>query len=1168
MGYLLSPFFYLPQNVFSFEDVSIINRTFDISINTHKMKNILLLFLSFLLTNSMLFADNGDTIVVQTIDYDTPVLSGWNSPRSGMYLFPADTISFSKVLMSYNLKCDPDQSPACGEWDYTTQTKIWEHTGVYDSNLYYHANYLVNNQSPDSFMMMQSPSYSYNAILEYFNQTIPSNVAEPGDGTQEMTIPFNETSIDGRSQYIYTLAELQNAGLQSGDITGLTFNILSGSVDLKHFTVRLSHTSVDILPTDSIISAGLQTVYSRNTTLNSSNSSIYFAFPFSWDGSQNILIDISYENHTGSAIIQADISGSNQSISSSQPDYSLNFEGWDLINVPKEAFSTIDSAITISFWQYGNPDIQPTNSSIFEAVDSLGNRVLNAHLPWSNGKVYWDAGYDGYDRIVGQASPQEYEGKWNFWTFIKDTKSSYMQILLNGNLWFIGSGKTKLMNNIVEFKIGGAITYDGYYSGMIDDFRIWDTILSWSDVAEWMYKDIDETHPMYSHLRAYYKFNAGIGYEAVDSSPNNFTGTQFGYPEWTSYKGTSRFRNPLPVSTRPHLQIENGNYNAALLDSIVVIDTIEQTAVNMLLFDPLNPPQASDTLTIWQSYYNNYIYDEGGIAIDSTFVTPDDIIYHEDYPYYGTPFEILVPWEIGRFITPYGNNLSLGDDGFTWVYDVTDYISLLRDSVHITAGNFQELLDLEFYMIEGTPPRDLLKLEKVYSGYWYLENFVEDVPPDTIALLADAHTYKVRTRTSGHLFDNPTNCAEFCAKIQSLEVDGELVEEWQILQECSDNPLYPQGGTWIYDRAGWCPGMKVTEQDIEITPFITGDTVVIDYNTQYDQYGTYSLEVHLFSFGLPNFTLDASVDEIITPNNLKRYARVNPSASAPIIKISNLGSETLTSLDITYGPAGHETTYNWTGNLAFTEQEEVTLEAFVWEDWQDGDGNFSVQLSNPNGGTDENSINDSYYSNYDLPSVYPNTIVIHFRTNKAGYQNNYQILTNDGELIFEKDGFENETLYVDTVTLINGCYDFYLWDSEDNGISFWANNQGSGYIKFMDIEGNTIQYFGGDFGDHIYKSFYSDMFLGTSLHDADKSTFDIIPNPNDGDFIVSYALDKKSDIRLIIYNSSGQIIKEIEKAGLTNDKIKVSLMGIPAGVYTCLLKTANNTMNKKFVITK
>jgi hypothetical protein len=37
---------------------------------------------------------------------------------------------------------------------------------------------------------------------------------------------------------------------------------------------------------------------------------------------------------------------------------------------------------------------------VFGGKNAAGNRVLNAHLPWSNGRVYWDAGNSGsaYDR--------------------------------------------------------------------------------------------------------------------------------------------------------------------------------------------------------------------------------------------------------------------------------------------------------------------------------------------------------------------------------------------------------------------------------------------------------------------------------------------------------------------------------------------------------------------------------------------------------------------------------------------------------------------------------------------------------------------------------------------------------------------------------------------------
>ena len=58
---------------------------------------------------------------------------------------------------------------------------------------------------------------------------------------------------------------------------------------------------------------------------------------------------------------------------------------------------------------------------MLEAEDASGNRLLNIHFPWSNGRIYWDAGYsNGYDRIDRAAAAAEYEGQWNHWVFTKD----------------------------------------------------------------------------------------------------------------------------------------------------------------------------------------------------------------------------------------------------------------------------------------------------------------------------------------------------------------------------------------------------------------------------------------------------------------------------------------------------------------------------------------------------------------------------------------------------------------------------------------------------------------------------------------------------------------------------------------------------------------------------
>ena len=52
----------------------------------------------------------------------------------------------------------------------------------------------------------------------------------------------------------------------------------------------------------------------------------------------------------------------------------------------------IGAEVTVEFWQRGNEIFQPENNSICEGFNALNQRELNIHLPWSNGRVYWDAG--------------------------------------------------------------------------------------------------------------------------------------------------------------------------------------------------------------------------------------------------------------------------------------------------------------------------------------------------------------------------------------------------------------------------------------------------------------------------------------------------------------------------------------------------------------------------------------------------------------------------------------------------------------------------------------------------------------------------------------------------------------------------------------------------------
>lgn len=502
--------------------------------------------------------------------------------------------------------------------------------------------------------------------------------------------------------------------------------------------------------------------------------------------------------------------------------------------------------------------------------------------------------------------------------------------------------------------------------------------------------------------------------------------------------------------------------------------------------------------------------------------------------------EILNRFELGRFITPYGIGLDLGE-GWTWIYDVTDFRPLLADSVHLNAGNWQELLDLKFVMIEGTPPRDVVKIENLWRGDFSLRDFAARVPPLLVNLDPQAKTFKLRTTVTGHQFDNPTNCAEFCPRYHSLSIDGYIKYVWQILQECAMNPLYPQGGTWIYDRAGWCPGMPATTQHLELTPFITGLKVTLDYNSEYDDYGNYVFESQLVSYMNPNFNLDAAIEDIIAPNRYEIYRRLNPICGEPRVVIKNTGATILTSLDITFGPAGGNTnTYHWTGNLKFMEKQEIDLPAFNWGTWS-SDNIFVVSISKPNGGTDEYQLNNRRTTRFEPAPVYTSDLIVNFKTNNAAFENSYSIFDAQGKMLFWRVALANNTTYRDTVRLQPGCYEFVLRDAGDDGISFFANNDGTGSLNFRLVGGGLFKTMTPDFGKEVRVQFVRENPVYVEQLDQKVPAFAVYPNPSAHDLALEFQVDKPTNIRFDIYNMNGQKVKEVSENDYTIGTYKVDV---------------------------
>jgi hypothetical protein len=442
-------------------------------------------------------------------------------------------------------------------------------------------------------------------------------------------------------------------------------------------------------------------------------------------------------------------------------------------------------------------------------------------------------------------------------------------------------------------------------------------------------------------------------------------------------------------------------------------------------------------------------------------------------------------------VTPYGKRLELGGDkGWKWIYDITEYAPLLNGSRELITGNNQELLNLQFVFIKGVPEREVLSVENVYPyGEYKYEYLASDSLLKEVELLLspNAQAFRLKATISGHGHAGPYNCCEWDSKTHAYRLNGWETIKWNVWKDCGNNPIYPQGGTWPFDRAGWCPGTEVDEYEFELTHLVSpGDTLTLDYfiepfvgNGEKD--GTFRMSHQLFSYGSPSFNYDAAVVEIITPSVKDQYSRDNPGGGSPVILIKNSGRYPLKDLLIKYGVEGYKKKKEvWKGELNFLETELVTLPSLNWKQLKDS-GVFEVEVSLPKKLKDENLRTNKLKSRFHKPQSFPEKFILTIQTNDLGraMENRFYISDPSGMVWYYKDDFRDSTTYRIPLELSKGVYQFKFIDGMEDGISrHWWNRSVApdqvginGAVQFESTTGDTLLSFPPDFGQELLLNF-------------------------------------------------------------------------------------------------
>jgi hypothetical protein len=607
-----------------------------------------------------------------------------------------------------------------------------------------------------------------------------------------------------------------------------------------------------------------------------------------------------------------------------------------------------------------------------------------------------------------------------------------------------------------------------------------------------------------------------------------------------------------------------------LMDSIIApSDTIIEFGISSF-FGTLNHDiiDTISTSIYWQPY--SHTYDTSGIIINtdtvsiSGVININELIYYKRYP---------MAFQIMSFVTPYGIGLDLGPDGKTWHFDLTDYAPIFKGPKRITVsggGEWQEDMDIKFLFIVGTPARDVLDMQQIWRpqskdyGSIMSDNAFE---PRDVLLHPDATEYKVKTVITGH-----GQQGEFISQNHYLNIDGGAQEYiWPVWTECSENPIFPQGGTWIYDRAGWCPGQASDLREDDITSLVTpGQIHNIDYGIV-SATGTsnYWVSSQLVSYDETNFTLDASIVDILSPTNKVNYQKANPICSKPEITIQNTGSTPITSLTIEYwiNNAPSKESYTWTGILSFLQKETIKLPdpSSLWDNMAINNNSFNVEIINSNGGADQYIHNNKMSSTFDPTPIYPNTFALWFQTNSGVIntftqisESSWEFFDNDGSSIYASGDLISNTQFRDTLTFPEGCYTFKVTDTDDDGLDFWANNDGGGMVRFRELGAGWLKVFEGDFGRFIHHEFRTEGVLSSS--DLDDINISIFPNPASDKILVSGDLANSSEI--ILTDNIGRIIS-ITNIDKNNTAHKIDISRLSKGIY--FISIDDNKTIKKIV---
>jgi hypothetical protein len=273
---------------------------------------------------------------------------------------------------------------------------------------------------------------------------------------------------------------------------------------------------------------------------------------------------------------------------------------------------------------------------------------------------------------------------------------------------------------------------------------------------------------------------------------------------------------------------------------------------------------------------------------------------------------------------------------------------------------------------------------------------------------------------------------------------------------------------------------------------------------------------------------------------------------APEVKIRNMGSNNLTSVDFSYSVnGGTAQTFTWTGNLPFLSYATATLPSISFT--PAGSNTLTVNITNSNDG---NNANNQATASWNAAAVHgAGSYTLTLIPDDYGAETTWEITNGAGSVIASGGPYTNGNSNPITVPVsigTNDCWTLTMFDSYGDGM---CCAYGNGSYTLTDASSNVVAT-GGQFGSSEKKAWSTDATSAVNNQLAEG--INVYPNPSSGVFNVE--IPNVGNAEITIVTLAGQRV-----FSTTSDQslVKVDLSDLAAGMYMVRVKTEQGLAVKK-----